>query len=1147
MVYIKRLEIRGFKSFERSVTIDFVRGFNAISGQNGSGKSNIMDAIRFVLGENSPKSLRESKMTSLINEKAKIKQARVSIQIANDDHALPLQEDTVTITRELLEDGSQRYYINGKKTTRNAVIDLLLSSKISYDGINIVPQGALNRIAEMTPNERRLMLEEIVGIKAYDERKNEAMQRLREADSQLAVIFAKLDEKRESMIKLEHERNDQLRYETLQRELLRYRKAIIADRISRKTQELESLKREEEKLVEENNELAAEIQRLMSAGSSGMDQKTEAMITELSDSRARYNSYESELAFIRKRLSQLSDEKARISEAISSLNSMKAQLQEQIKEASDKKEALRRQQMELLRKIDEKEGELRSARGEYERARADMARLREEYEKVIGLLGRIRERKEEISSRIAELGNSLKYEQERMDQLIKSIESMREVQTDLEAEISALNGASSRESEKVSELLERLKKLSAYREAIADSLRQANEVIIKSIKEISVEEAFNRLTSKMSPGAAAELFDTGVFRGYLGRLGDLIQAKQGYRVQVSAAIEALGNPFVFESLDQRLENAMKNLPRTRILILSMFGDVNLRACENSIVNVMIYDEKLEPMVMALFGNVCLRESDCCSSWIRDDGAIFGKGIVELGYITSLKLSDRINVRRLREIRRTINRLSAAVREKSGALNKLMNEIHSINVELSKRSINRDVSRKQAEALLRILKMEGRIVEGFSRRLEAMKSSIEQKRRNAERLAEALSLLSSKQQEMESKLNQINSAIKSIELGAIEERIGSIQGEIMKMNQEQVEQKRIEVELQAKIEELNARLEVTEESLGQQMQRLSELDAEGMELTRRIDEIEASKKELEAKISSLEKELSSILGSTGQNASRSQEEIRSEVLKKLKDNEKRLSKTRSSIERLAEELQELNAEYQSINVEQYDLFGNYEQIIAELQAELNELQLRLNRMAVHDYREYYISYKDSSVRRNELEKDRESIVNFIEEIERQKKEAFMKAFEKIDRELRSVFREIANGEAWLELENPDNPFSGGVFMLGKFGDKMPRESASLSGGEKAVISVAFLMALQSAYMSPFYLFDEIDANMDAANAERLGEFLNKWGKGSQIILVSLRDTVISKAQNIIGVYEKDGSSFIARLNMEKIVNGRGKGEGAQDTP
>jgi len=145
------------------------------------------------------------------------------------------------------------------------------------------------------------------------------------------------------------------------------------------------------------------------------------------------------------------------------------------------------------------------------------------------------------------------------------------------------------------------------------------------------------------------------------------------------------------------------------------------------------------------------------------------------------------------------------------------------------------------------------------------------------------------------------------------------------------------------------------------------------------------------------------------------------------------------------------------------------------------------MAEKELYRVYISYKEASNRRNELERDRDAILKFIEDIEKQKKEAFIKSFEQIDKRVREIFKQIVDGNAWLELENTDNPFDGGVFLIGQFGDKQPRESASLSGGENAVLSVSFLMAIQSSYPANFYIFDEIDANLDAERAERLGTF------------------------------------------------------------
>ncbi|MDG7042041.1 MAG: AAA family ATPase, partial [Nitrososphaerota archaeon] len=227
MVYLERVEIRGFKSFSKATHVEFSAGFNVVTGPNGSGKSNIFDAIRFALGENSPKSLRESKMQLLIHNSDQSKVAKVSLLFNNSDSVIPMKEAQVAISRELKPDGTQNYMINGRRATRNNVLDLLAGIRIAYDGLNIVAQGTLTRMVEMGPNEKRQVLEGIVGLKSYDEKKTEALERLRAADNQLEVSFAKLDEKRWSIERLEIERNEFIRYQELYKEVLRYRGASI--------------------------------------------------------------------------------------------------------------------------------------------------------------------------------------------------------------------------------------------------------------------------------------------------------------------------------------------------------------------------------------------------------------------------------------------------------------------------------------------------------------------------------------------------------------------------------------------------------------------------------------------------------------------------------------------------------------------------------------------------------------------------------------------------------------------------------------------------------------------------------------------------------------------------------------------------------
>ena len=204
------------------------------------------------------------------------------------------------------------------------------------------------------------------------------------------------------------------------------------------------------------------------------------------------------------------------------------------------------------------------------------------------------------------------------------------------------------------------------------------------------------------------------------------------------------------------------------------------------------------------------------------------------------------------------------------------------------------------------------------------------------------------------------------------------------------------------------------------------------------------------------------------------------------------------------------------------------LIPELTKENDELKTRLNLRAHETYVQVIEGYRDMSSRKNYLENERNSIVLFINEIDKEKKDVFMDAFTKVDDDIRKTFAEIAEGSAYLQIENEDI-FSGGLAYLVQFQGKPPRESTALSGGEKTMAATVFLLALQSLKPSPFYLMDEIDAHLDAQNTERLSKIMVDRSGGSQILMVTLKESTVAKATQIFGIYPKSGASQIVHYN------------------
>ena len=244
----------------------------------------------------------------------------------------------------------------------------------------------------------------------------------------------------------------------------------------------------------------------------------------------------------------------------------------------------------------------------------------------------------------------------------------------------------------------------------------------------------------------------------------------------------------------------------------------------------------------------------------------------------------------------------------------------------------------------------------------------------------------------------------------------------------------------------------------------------------------------------------------------------------------------SIKRDLEDLVETETKLQKLlqvfgfdsNIETFDV----EPIVQGLTSELNSSN-DLNAKAPETYLEVSYGYRSMSSRKNSLEEERNSIVKFIEGIEKDKRQTFLDAFDLVDKEIGLIFNKMTGGNAWLELQNEDDIFNAGISYLIQFKNKPKRESTSISGGEKTLAAIVFVLALQKLKPSPFYLFDEVDAHLDAPNAEKLSKILEERSKDSQFIMVSLKDSVVNKAKLIYGVYPKNGVSHVVTYKDKRI--------------
>ncbi|MFP3213722.1 MAG: chromosome segregation SMC family protein [Nitrososphaeria archaeon] len=1117
MVYILKLELKGFKSFRDHTTLEFTKGFNAITGKNGSGKSNILDAIRFALGSNSPKSLRESRMSRLINEGSRNKFARVSITLSNENGSIPVNSEKVTITRELMEDGTQRYFLNGKRITKNAIEDLLAAASISSDGLNIVPQGSLNTIADMSPSDRMQLLQEIIGIKMYDEKKAEALQRLKEADEQLAVTFAKMDEKREVMVKLETEMNELLRLNLINVEIERYRKAVLLKRLAEISEEKEKLIRSIDETQKKSDALSKELDGLIKMLEGG--ESSRKFYEEYADAKSRLNSILSELHYIDLNVNSYLEEAKKASSALSELKEMmksltntEASLQTEIASTQKELEKLNRELLQLNEEIsnlkDKKDSiiKLINEKDSYQR------RLSSAIERLIN--ARIR-----IEKNLEYLKEMLTNEKQRLE----SYETLLRAHEELKSKIESIHF--NMNSEETTEYISRLEELKKRRQEMINEIIKANDVLVKAIGYATAHNILKNIKEKDYEG---EILNAGLFEGYLGRLSDIIRPKAGYEHLVKSVLEFLKDPLIFSSFNEKTLAFLKNSGRKRAVFISEI--TKNHPCEGSIIKYIEFPEKYKELVEYIFGRICISKEDCCEVFVLKDGTIIYNGMYEIGQINVLKLDLNNYEKKLNRIKESINKLTEVLSRRTQTIAEISNKI----LELKQKTAMKKDEHFENQIIKEIedaIKNEEETLQKYIQEFKELKNMLEKKASEISKYENTILKINEKVEVIRNKLKKAESL--DLSTSEVETKLNESLKNKEKLEFMILEKKNKLNELNLSLSSLKEKINATSNSIVELEKKIEYYKNKISELSNRKEFLDKEKKELEFYLKDLEPRVKMLSETETSKEQLSKE--KDKLLKEIKDFNRKVEKLKVELDTLISEENRLKEEIDSIKYEPYELVGDYETLISGLKDEKDYLETRVNRMAEKDYTEYYRSYKEASNRRNELEKDRDAILKFIDDIEKQKKEAFIKSFEQIDKRLREIFKQIVDGNAWLELENPDNPFDGGVFLIGQFGDKQPRESASLSGGEKAVLSVAFLMAIQSSYPANFYIFDEIDANLDAERAERLGNFLKKWSMSSQIILISLKDTMLSKADKVFGVYEREGVSQVIPLEMSKVSN------------
>ncbi|HET8847954.1 MAG TPA: chromosome segregation SMC family protein [Nitrososphaeraceae archaeon] len=1168
MVYIKKLEIYGFKSFGfKNTVLHLNNGLVAVTGPNGSGKSNILDAIMFALGENSPKLLRVDKFQSLFHDSGSSSHrlVRVNLTFDNSDRGIPIDMDTVSMSREMEgQTGESQYYLNGKKVSKNTILELLEIIVAVPNKLNIVQQGMITRISELNSEERRKIIEDIVGLSYFDDKKNESIKQLEESDRRLEVALARMDEIKKRINELEAERNDQLRYTFIESQLkkfkaikysnkIRYLKGEIDNRstlLSTNESNLEVLTKNRDDLREQINKIEQEKSSFMNQVDASnksraqIDTKLSNVIYNIERDKAIIKEARLRLTFIEERFAFTESEGKKI-EVEYGNSSQTLQERKSLSEAKQSHLAQMKEELQLLNsRIDE------------------ISERVEKNRKLKDTLLQKKSKLAEIGSRlnitIARLEERKKFNIDKIDENASSMERLNRSLGEKEGELKILNleaDYSTLDTER--KLLNDLKQTSQ---------KYLNEIdlydtTVSKVKTFAVpyEEKYAMAVHLSNEDfAIADLSKNSQDFKIIGMVKDLLKFDESYKKAVFAVAKDWMKCCIVPNVEEMIRLASyikeKNLPRFKIISSELLNSVNREQVElkgyDYIGNLAdLVNSSVPNLVDFIFGNIyVVRNSKTAYQLSKQgfkcvtiSGELFEPHANSLSLDFGSKISDLTREIILNE---SIGSLIKNSKILSSYLEKMKADLDKINSEISNKEMHViELEKLVAENSINV----SHLIEVSS----GLKSEIE-------KIKSTNKSLSAEINEIESELvgTKKRDTIVSSSIAKYTTRLQSmvddkIDNELSELSDKKVDVLRKIENNEIEHREIITKLKSLENDIDSSIERRNEISNERESLERekleRQDQNESASQrleQLENELVGLREEEQKIIDVSGDSYSILQSYEKQ--IKSLDEKERQLYREINGIEKesiaIRKDISNFTAQENQVTNDLTWLgfkelleteIIEVDNLISALTREYDELKTRLNLRAHETYVEVIRGYRDMSTRKNYLENERNSIVLFIGEIDKEKKDVFMDAFKKVDEDIRKTFSDITGGSAYLQIEN-DDIFSGGLSYLVQFQGKPPRESTALSGGEKTMAATVFLLALQSLKPSPFYLMDEVDAHLDAQNTERLSKIMVERSGGSQILMVTLKESTVAKATQIFGIYPKSGASQIVHYkNPDKI--------------
>mgnify|MGYP004501764763 FL=1 len=1181
-MYLKRLELQGFKSFADKTVLEFMPGITSVIGPNGSGKSNISDAIRWVLGEQSMKSLRGAKSNDIIfagtQNRKSLGFAEASLVFDNEDGTLPIEYAEVTVTRKIYRSGETGYYINKVPCRLKDILELFMDTGIGKDGYSIIGQGKIDEILSNKSEDRRHIFEEAAGIVKYRTRKAESEKKLEHTKLNLLRINDILTEIESNIEPLQQQAEKAKKYLNLKEELKSIEIGLFVYNIEKYKQTLEEIINDEDIMKSTCNQEEGKLERIkalkeeLKTQIDEITEKIESMQNIGFESQKEIEQLNSNISVCNTRIENNKENRIRFEKEIEEIKTKITSLEEEIKQKQAKKDNLKENRKKFEKELEEKQAELDKLTSKLSKKEIEI----EEHKKKV----------EENTDKRYELQSDISTQNANTESLEKR---KQQIKQEITTNISELDSARLRKDDiskgfyeaesKRNSIVSSLEKIEKQREEASTRIKEYDTNINNLYSEMRIKDSRRKFlveTEKEKEGYiksvksllndCENIKDLG--KGMHGVLANIISVPKEYETAIEMCLGASLQNVVTETEEDAkrlIEHLRKNnLGRASFLpITSVKGKKleNFKSKEKGIIGVasdlVQFNKKYEQIILNLLGRTVIVDNMETAIKVAKQNnysfriiTIEGDLINPSGAITGGSVAKK-----------TVNILG-----RGKEIEKLEKEINKIKQKIEKLEKEKEEYVNSQEDLLEEVSSLEKALQEIDITYATEKQKVVAINENIERIEKRLSKLKEETVNIDNQKNEIEEKKK-----ADEEQISTINEENEKLTNIINEFAELNKDDQKYIDDLNfdiTNLKISVSSFDESETSINEIsdminnDIENNKKSmenkeKQIQQIEEDNKELEKNIEETKQKIEEVkkqVQTSGQTINNLKEE-RTQKNEKLANKETELNDQFKIIEDLKSQMAKMEAKKskteEDLNAvinklwEEYELTPNtikeYKKPdnIALTQKKVNNLRADIRDLgsvnvdSIEEYKTLKERYDFMCEQRLDLENTMSKLRKMIQEMTEVMKEQFKTQFEIINKNFGEVFRELfGGGKAELTLADEENILECGIDITVQPPGKKLQNMMLLSGGEKAFTAIALLFAILKINPAPFCVLDEIEAALDDVNVFRYAEYLKKFSKDTQFLVITHRKGTMEAADTVYGItMEENGISKLLSMKLK----------------